>query len=218
MATQPAKIAGGNKKNDGGTAVNAGTPESSSPITDVLNPNQLNTGNEYGSKVVGLVGTSGDFVGVTTAFAAGSGGLAYTPDPRAGDASGRNFIIRGAGDSAARINNSRHNGDILVVGGSDFGDRFDGVAGNLKTTNVGFSSGTFLDVLAVPSTDMVPGRTKAANAGVSQAFVAPSGAGETAGTDAAANPTRAVPGELTYHFGGLAAPTTDEYKAKDSAE
>lgn len=215
MATQPAKSGGGNKKNDGGTVVNAGTPASTSPITDVLNPNQLNTGNEYGSKVVGLVGTSGDFVGVTTAFAAGSGGLAYFPSAQAGD---RNFIIKGAGDNAARINNSRHNGDILVVAGSDFGDRFDGVAGNLKTTNVGFSSGTLLDVLAVPSTDMVPGRTKAANAGVSQAYVAPSGAGETAGTDDAANPTRAIPGELTYHFGGLAAPTTDEYKAKDSAE
>ena len=68
------------------------------------------------------------------------------------------------------------------------------------------------------SSSLMPCGTKAANAGVSQAFVAPSGAGETAGTDAAANPTRAVPGELTYHFGGLAAPTTDEYKAKDSAE
>ncbi len=31
-------------------------------------------------------------------------------------------------------------------------------------------------------------------------------------------PTRALPGELTYHFGGLGKPTTDEYKAKDEYE
>ena len=31
-------------------------------------------------------------------------------------------------------------------------------------------------------------------------------------------PTQAVPGELTYHFGGVAKPTTDEYKAKNAFE
>jgi hypothetical protein len=42
--------------------------------------------------------------------------------------------------------------------------------------------------------------------------------GSTAATDDAATPTRAVPGELTYHFGALGRPTTDEYKARDSFE
>ena len=63
---------------------------------------------------------------------------------------------------------------------------------------------------------MVPGRTKGTGAGAASNFVQMDGS--TAATDDAANPTRAVPGELTYHFGGLAAPTNDEYKARDSYE
>ena len=49
MSTTAAKQAGGNEKVDGGTVVNGGTPASDSPITDVLNPNELATGSEYGS-------------------------------------------------------------------------------------------------------------------------------------------------------------------------
>jgi hypothetical protein len=35
------------------------------------------------------------------------------------------------------------------------------------------------------------------------------------GTDNAANPTQAVPGELVYHYGSGAQPTQDEYEAKN---
>ena len=31
-------------------------------------------------------------------------------------------------------------------------------------------------------------------------------------------PSRAVPGELTYHFGGVNKATTDEYKSKEAYE
>ena len=61
MSTTAAKQAGGNEKVDGGTVVNGGTPASDSPITDVLNPNELKTGSEYGSKVKSNDGDGGLF-------------------------------------------------------------------------------------------------------------------------------------------------------------
>ena len=64
---------------------------------------------------------------------------------------------------------------------------------------------------------MVPGRTKGTGAGSDSNFVQVDD-GSTAATDDAASPTRGVPGELTYHFGGLGKATTDEYKARDSYE
>ena len=73
-------------------------------------------------------------------------------------------------------------------------------------------------MLAVPSTQRVPGRTKGSDAGSASTFAAPDTGGSASLTDASITPTRAVPGELTYHFGGVAKPTTDEYKAKDSFE
>ena len=63
---------------------------------------------------------------------------------------------------------------------------------------------------------MVPGRVKGTDAGQVSTFVDPATGGAT--SESAILPTRAVPGELTYHFGAVNAPTTDEYKAIDSHE
>ena len=52
MATTSAKLAGGSKVNNGGTIVGAGNVAAGSPITKVIDVNDLNTGSEYGSKVV----------------------------------------------------------------------------------------------------------------------------------------------------------------------
>lgn len=216
MATTTAK-GSGSTVNDGGTVLAAGTLSSDSPMTKVINVNELATGTEYGSKVVANSGPSvinyTDPAGVTTAKSAGTGGLAYFPDAQAGE---RNFILKAAGDSAAKINNDATT--LLTIPGAEY----DGVGREtihkvVSTRRIGSYASTSFDVLAVPSSGTVPGLTKGANAGSASDFVEVND-GSTAATDDAASTTRAVPGELTYHFGGLGRPTTDEYKAKDSYE
>jgi hypothetical protein len=210
MATTTAK-GSGSTVNNGGTIVNAGNVSADSKITKVIGVNELNTGSEYGSKVVAKTGTSQDYAGITTANPSSAGGLAYYPNARAGD---RNFLFRAGGDSCSKINNSS---STLLAAGSEFGKRtVNEVHATVGTRKLGAYSDTVFNVLARPSSAMVPGRTKGTGAGTASNFVQMDGS--TAATDDAANPTRAVPGELTYHFGGLAAPTNDEYKARDSYE
>jgi hypothetical protein len=196
-------------KNDGGTVVAGGTL-SDSPMTKVINVNELSTGSEYGSQVVQNNASGNEFTdphGVIAAKSSGSGGLAYYPTP-----SERNFILRAAGDSAGKINNDAVS--LLNVPGSEFaGVAREGVHKLLTTRKLGV---TTYNILAVPSSGVVPGRTKGAGAGDLVSYV--STTGNVAGTDDAASSTRAIPGELTYHFGALAAPTMDDYKSKESAE
>ena len=81
---------------------------SNSSITKIITVKDLDTGTDSGAKVVAQGGTATDgYAGVQTAL--GTGTLAYTPSN-----SDRNFIIRGAGGSAAKFNNSASN--FLKVG------------------------------------------------------------------------------------------------------
>ena len=88
--------------NDCGTLVKAGNTASDSAITKVIGVNELNTGTDSGSKVVAQDGTAGDKAGVQAANSGGAGGLAYFPT-----AEQRNFLLRGAGDTSGKINNSK---------------------------------------------------------------------------------------------------------------
>ena len=214
MSTTTAK-GSGSTVNNGGTVVNAGNVAADSSITKVFGLNEINGDSDsYGSKVLAKAGTSDDYAGVTTANSGGAGGLAYFPDAQAGD---RNFLFKGAGDTSGKINNSAST--VVSVAGSEYAGvglrSVDAINKSVGTRRLG-SGGTF-DVLAVPSTAMVPGRTKGSGAGLPQNFVQADD-GSTAAVDDAASPSRAVPGELTYHFGALGKPSTDEYKALDSAE
>lgn len=212
MSTTTAK-GSGSKVNDGGTVVAGGTLGSDSPMTKVLNVNDLKTGSEYGSKVLANDGSGGEFTdpqGVTTAKAGGTGGLAYFPDALAGE---RNFIMRAAGDSASKINNDTDS--VLNVPGAQYAGVGQPTIHKLLTTRkLGVTS---YNILAVPSSGVVPGRTKGAGAGNVVNYTSTTN-GSSAGTDDAASPTRNVPGELTYHFGALGEPTTDEYQPRDTAE
>jgi hypothetical protein len=100
--------------------------------------------------------------------------------------------------------------DVLVSAASDRNGATitDYVNENLKVSRNGLYSDASFDVLAAPSTAMVPGRNRGTGAGTTV----------TLSSDNAAAPTRAVPGELTYHFGAGSGPINDEYKAKDVAE
>ncbi len=205
-------------KNDGGAVVKGGNPASDSPITKNLNLNELDTMgtvNEYGSQVKTNDGTGAsttDPAGAQAVKSAGTGGFAYSP--ARGE---RNFIIRGAGsEGAGKINND--SSTLLTVPGSD--TAVDGGRDSLHSTIsdrlVGSAADVAYDVLAVPSTERFPGRTKGSNAGNASTYVNPADGSAAVSTEIV--PTRAVPGELTYHFGGIAKPTTDEYKAKDAFE
>ena len=210
MASTTAK-GSGSTVNNGGTVLAAGTL-GDSPMTQVLNVNELYTNYAYGSKVVSNDGTADDYAGVTTAASGLSGGLAYFPNAQEGE---RNFLLKTAGDSAAKINNDATT--LLSIPGAEYaGVARDTIHKVVSTKRIGSYASTSFDLLARPSTAMVPGRTKGSGAGSTSNFVQMDGS--TAATDDAASPSRAVPGELTYHFGGLGKPTTDEYKARDSYE
>lgn len=199
------------EKRDGGTVIKAGNIASDSPITRALGLNEIadDKGEDFGSKVVAKTGTGGsttDSAGIAKAVSGGT--LAF-------NASATQWIMRG-GNVSTTIGGVSN--DVLVSAGSDFnGAVRDNVHELLSTRAIGSGNGTF-DLYAVPSTEITPNYTKGAGAGDQISYVAPSGGGIHAASDDAATPTRSVPGELTYNFGALAKPTTDEYKAKNSFE
>ena len=210
MASTTVKGAG--KKNNGGTIVNAGNVGSNSPVTSVIGLNELHANADYGSKVVANDGTGGstsDPMGVTKALSAGT--LAYFPNAAAGE---RNFIVKCAGDSAAKINNIAT--DMLNVPGAEYdGVNRSSIHKLVKSNRLGSYSDASMNILARPSTQVVPGRTKGTGAGSASNFVQMDGS--TAASDDAATPTRSVPGELTYMFGSIV-PINVDYKARDSYE
>lgn len=209
MASTTVKGAG--KKNNGGTIVNAGNVAPNSPVTSTLGLNELHANADYGSKVVANDGTGGstsDPWGVTKAVSGGT--LAYYPSAVAGE---RNFILRAAGDSASKVNNTATS--VLNVPGAEYAgvDR-SSIHKLVSTRRLGSDADATFNILARPSTQVVPGRTKGTGAGNANNYV--NMAGSTANDDAA-TPTRSVPGELTYMFGSIT-PKNDSYKARDSYE
>ena len=200
--------AGSPQNEDGGVIVQAGNV--SENVVD-LSLISMDTGREYGSKVLADTATGAfgytDPHGVIAAKSGGTGGLAYFP--RNGD---RNFIVRGAGDSAAKINNDAST--VLTIPG---GVNTEGSIHKLnKTRRIGSDADRSFNVYAHPSSGVFPGLTLGTGFGSVSNFVQIDGS--TAATDKAASPTRAVPGGLTYMFGALTKPTTVNYKAKDSYE
>lgn len=214
MASQSVK-GSGSTVNDGGTIVKGGSIGADSPMTKNISIAELADGPEgYGSKVVKVNNpTDKDYKGVIEAKGLGTGTFAFSPNAQEGE---RNFLIRGAGTAGGNneINNTAS--DVLVSPASEVALRgVSDIHAITSTVQIGEDDATF-NVLARPSTDMVPGRAKGTDAGVVSTFVDPATGSAT--SESAILPTRAVPGELTYHFGAVNAPKTDEYKAKDSHE
>lgn len=207
MASTTAK-GSGSTVNNGGTIVNAGNVSADGPVTKVLDLNDLNTGSDYGSKVVVNTATGANFTdpqGVIKAKSAGT--FAYTPEP------GTNFLLMGAGDTnAGQINGSAST--VLTIPG---GVSNKSIHKLVTTRQAGTYATAAFNVLATPSSGVVPGRTKGSGAGTVVNYVQADD-GSTSASDDAATPTRSVPGELTYHFGALARPTSSDYKAKNSYE
>jgi len=198
-----------NVKNDGGTVVKGGNIASDSPMTKNLSLNVLadDFGTSFGSKVVAQADT-GDKAGVQKAVSGGT--LAF-------NANSTQWIVRG-GNVSATIGGVSN--DVLVSAGRDTGDLndFSTKAARTKISDrlVGSKADEAFNIFAVPSTQIVPGRTKGTGAGNVSTMVNP--ADGTAAVASEIAPSQAVPGELTYFFGDLGVATTDEYVAKNVNE
>jgi len=188
--------------NDGGTVVKGGNVAGDSPMTNNLGLNTLadDFGTSFGSKVVAQADT-GDKAGVAKAVSGGT--LAY-------NASATEWVVRG-GNVSTTIGGVAN--DVLVSPARDTGDLNDFLTeANRLIVSSELVGASGYNILATPSSDMVPGRTKLSTAGDSFNFVNP-----VDGTDAVATeiaPSQSVPGELTYFFGELGVATTDEYASK----
>ena len=201
-------------KNDGASLAQAGNANTTTgPITNSVTLISMadDFGTSIGSKVIANDGTGAattDRVGVAKVIAGSSGTLAY-------DSTATQWIMRGGGVTTT-LSNIAYT-DFATPGADYNGVVKDSVHELVTTRRLGTEGGTF-DMYAVPSTQITPNFTKGANAGDVQNYAAPSGDGLSTAVDNAATTSRAIPGELTYHYGGLAAPTTDEYKAKNVYE
>jgi len=206
-------------KNDGASLAQAGNANTTTgPITNSVTLISMadDFGTSIGSKIVANNADVGhpdgaattDRAGLTTAIASSGGTLAY-------NSTATQWVMRGGGVTTT-LSNATYT-DFATPGADYNGVIKDSVHELVTTRRLGTEGGTF-DMYAVPSTQITPNFTKGANAGDVQNYVAPSGTGGHTGVDNAATTSRAIPGELTYHYGGLAAPTTDEYKAKNVYE
>ena len=210
MASQTAK-GSGSTVNNGGTVAHGGNVAG---VTQSLDLNDINgaidVAGRYGSKIIAKTGTGGSTTnpdGIQTSK--GSGTLAYFPAQADG-----NWIIRTAGDTAAKINNTATTRLHIPAAEGEFG-KLEVPLPVIADRLLGSAADVAYDTLAVPSTERVPGRTKGTGAGNALSFQ------NTEDTTVAVlseiQDTRAIPGELTYMFGGKA-PKRDDYKAKNAFE
>lgn len=204
---------------NGGTIVKAGNVSADSPVTRNLALVELadDQGDSFGSRVVakdGNLGSTTDSVGISGAVA---GGVVDGTTVLGYNAGATEWVVRG-GNVTTTLGGASN--DILVSAGRDW-DGQGATRPFIYSTSGDYLNGSMadraFDVYAKPSTEIVPGRTKGTGAGDKLRFVQVDD-GTSWADDDAATPSRAVPGELTYHFGGIAEPFTDEYKASDSAE
>ena len=189
-------ISGSTTRNNGATVLNGGNIDSGSTVTntdtlmDVLHSGNGTSGGAgtYGSQVRAITGTKWK-PGITSSKSGGS--MAYQPtkeDPQ--------FLIRGV---ASKVNNTSNT--VLYSGASDKAGRraINHLAKNHRyhITSIDYKTGI---------------ATKGGSAGNAFNYVQADD-GSTAATDDAANPSRAIPGELVYMHGALT-PKQDDYKAK----
>ena len=190
------KVNGGAILNGGSNA--AGIMTKSLSLADVAD----DFGESFGSKVVANDGAGTDKAGTTTARGAGT--LAY-------NATATQWVVQG-GNVTTKLNNAANTALISAAADSEGANATrDNITSNVNRKKIG---ATEIDVYAKPST-AYNGFVTRTCAGTDQPFKTGHSTGTA--TDDAANPTLAVPGELTYMAGGKN-PTTDEYKAKNAPE
>jgi len=194
---------------NGGTVINGGNVPAGSPVSKILALNTIadDMGQTYGSLVVALDGTTGD-----TTDAVGISGIKSSVALAYKDKSDE-WIIRGVATKIGGVANN-----VLLSTSSDFDHKSRDFINELVTTRyLGSGNSTTFNYYAKPDGTITPNFVRGSGAGGLEAYVRPSGNGRIPAIDDAAVPTRAIPGELTYRFGG-AVPKSDVYKAKDAYE
>ena len=184
-------ISGSTTRNNGATVLGGGNIDTSTNTVSSapsLKSFLDNHSHVVGSRVLAITGTKWK-PGITSSKSGGS--MAYQPtkeDPQ--------FLIRGV---ASKVNNTSNT--VLYSGASDKAGRraINHLAKNHRydITSIDYKTGI---------------ATKGGSAGDAFNYVQVDD-GSTAATDDAANPTRAIPGELVYMHGSLT-PKQDDYKAK----
>ena len=196
-------------KNDGGTVIHGGS-NAAGVMTKNLSLADIadDFGESFGSKVVVNAGSgvnTTDRAGVSQARAGQAGTIAY-------NATATQWVVQG-GNVTTTLNNAANTSLISAAADSNGANATrSNVTSNNKRKKIGV---TDIDVYAQPSTT-INGFVTRTGAGTNVNMVSPAD-GTSVANDNEANTTRAVPGELTYMFGGKN-PKQDEYKAKDSPE
>lgn len=200
------------EKINGGTLLHAGNVPAGGPITRNVSLSEMadDQGQAFGSKVVAKEdgGVYSDRTGIVKAD-----GTSVTPGvTELGYKASRDEWVVMGGNVTTTLAGAAYTG--LIGGAAGPNPTRDFVAQLETTRDYGQVD---VDVFAMPSSGWNGWVTKTGG-GAEVEFIDPAVAGgSTASSDAAANTTMAVPGELTYMFGGKM-PQSENYKAKDSAE
>jgi hypothetical protein len=205
---------GTGEKIDGGSIIKGGAVASDSPVTKSMTLADIadDFGAAIGSKVLANDGTGSattDRVGVRKAVSGGT--LAYKAGATKWVMQGGNVTstLSGAANTALKSAAADSNGANATR---------DGINQTSSHRVVGSGVSTSIDPLKAPSTTIKGYFTKGGDAGSSRNFIDPAVAGGvTSSADSAANATRAIPGELTYMFGGKN-PENKDYKSKETPE
>jgi hypothetical protein len=217
-AMKDAQVEGGTIAQAGNLDVTEATGIPDRPIKNQIALADMNADDDsdsldQGSRVVSNDGTGAsttDRVGVAKAVTGGT--LAFNPAPADRTASDPQFIIRGVSTSVGGVSNT-----VLHSAGSHYPSNNTRTQERIKIQDRVLGSGELLDinVEARPSTEIHPERTKSADVGDRLTFHDPEA--DSAATVSAQESTRAIPGKLTYMFGGKLA-KKDQYKASDAYE
>jgi hypothetical protein len=199
-----------------GTIIKGGTPAADSPLQNVLTQADLadDFGQPFGSKVIASDGAGSEWTdkhgvkdAIGTAVTDGVTELGYQAD-------GTEWVVQG-GNVTRTLGGTAYTG---LIGGAAEINGADPLRGSTYAKESERTLGVVdIDIQAPAASGYNSWITKDGNGGNANNMIRPSGVGDQQSLDKAANTSRAVPGELTYMFGGKL-PTTDNYKAQDSAE
>lgn len=201
-------------KPNGATAIGVGNIDTTSgPVNNDLSIRTIadDTGAAIGSKVVANVpgASTTDRVGVSGAVTGNAPDgtiLGFNPSPTG--TRSETFVIHGFTTKLSNVANT------AIQGGTRVGDgTYDNTHGTVSDRKLGVYD---INVLATPSTEIHPERTVTGSPGLVSVYINPADGSNALSTEVF--PTLTLPGELTYHFGSGAKPTTDNYKALNTNE
>lgn len=192
---------------NGGTVLKGGS-NAAGVMTKSLSLAEIadDQGQSFGSKVIVQAG-SGDIytdrVGVSQARIGQAGAIAYQADAT-------EWVMKGG-----RVTTTLGGiADTSLVGGAAGPDPVRDGINQLETTRD--LGDVDIDIFAAPASGISSYRT-ITGGGVEKNYIRPSGAGDEASNDLAANTSRSVPGQLVYRTGAYL-PKEDTYKSKESPE